>query len=49
MKYRDDQIAELKEDINRTLKKNEETIKSIEKDTNFEKEDIEKKNQYNQS
>jgi hypothetical protein len=39
----------LREDIKRTQKRNEETIMSIERDTNFEKEDIEKKNQHNQT
>ena len=49
MEFRNTQIAELQKDIERTRKKNEATLQSIQKDTEYEIEDIKKKNANNQA
>lgn len=48
MEFRQTQIAQLNDDIYRTKQKNQETLDSIQRDTTYEKEDIEKKNTHNQ-
>lgn len=49
MEFRNTQITELLKDIERTKKRNEHTLSSIQEDTKYEIDDIIKKNQNNQT